>query len=174
MIRKDLKELELNLLDGAGRWSLTVPHRAVERFRFLGLRGRGERQTVELEGAVAVRAASYILPRINSFGGTARQVREAVTLLEEVGPPERVFAAAPRLVGQTRLTRMGPETRLALEMAAHEETERWAMEGELAVLEAAWREAEEIASIADRLLIPESVENWIRQHRETGSKKPTE
>jgi hypothetical protein len=42
--------------------------------------------------------------------------------------------------------------RLALEMAAHEETERRALEGELAELAAAWREADEIASIADALL----------------------
>ena len=40
---------------------------------------------------------------------------------------------------------------LALEMALHEETERRALHGELAMLEAMWREAEEIASIADRL-----------------------
>ena len=40
---------------------------------------------------------------------------------------------------------------LALEMALHEETERRAMEGELAMLEALWREAEAIAEIADRL-----------------------
>jgi hypothetical protein len=39
----------------------------------------------------------------------------------------------------------------ALEMALHEETERRAMEGELAALEEMWRQAEEIASIADRL-----------------------
>ena len=36
--------------------------------------------------------------------------------------------------------------RLALEMAVHEESERRAMEGELAVLEAAWRDAEIIAA----------------------------
>jgi hypothetical protein len=42
--------------------------------------------------------------------------------------------------------------RLALEMAAHEETERRALEGELEDLAAAWREADEIASIADALL----------------------
>ncbi len=41
---------------------------------------------------------------------------------------------------------------LALEMALHEETERRALAGELAALEAAWREAEEIAGIADTLL----------------------
>jgi hypothetical protein len=40
---------------------------------------------------------------------------------------------------------------LALEMALHEESEREALEGELAALELAWREAEEIAAIADSL-----------------------
>lgn len=42
--------------------------------------------------------------------------------------------------------------RLALEMAAHEESERRALEGELVELEAAWREADEIATIADALM----------------------
>jgi len=42
--------------------------------------------------------------------------------------------------------------RLALEMAAHEESERRALEGELGELEEAWREADEIATIADALL----------------------
>jgi len=42
--------------------------------------------------------------------------------------------------------------RLALEMAAHEESERRALDGELAELAAAWREADEIATIADALL----------------------
>jgi hypothetical protein len=36
-------------------------------------------------------------------------------------------------------------------MALNEESERRALEGELATLEAAWREAEEIAAIADAL-----------------------
>ncbi|HEX8904114.1 MAG TPA: hypothetical protein VF771_04690, partial [Longimicrobiaceae bacterium] len=44
-----------------------------------------------------------------------------------------------------------PEGALALEMALHEEQERRAMQGELALLESAWREAEEIAAIADKL-----------------------
>ena len=58
---------------------------------------------------------------------------------------------------------MDVETRLALEMAAHEETERRAMEGELAELEAAWREAEEIAGIADTLLLPKDVDEWLEK-----------
>ena len=41
--------------------------------------------------------------------------------------------------------------RLALEMVAHEEAERAALDEELVALEAAWREAEEIAAIADAL-----------------------
>jgi hypothetical protein len=48
--------------------------------------------------------------------------------------------------------------RLALEMALHEEAERAAMQGELDSLEAAWREAEEIAGIADSLLVPTDVD----------------
>lgn len=42
--------------------------------------------------------------------------------------------------------------RIALEMAAHEESERKALDGDLEALTAAWREADEIAAIADALL----------------------
>jgi hypothetical protein len=52
---------------------------------------------------------------------------------------------------QTLLPRLPLVDRLALEMAANEDAERRALEGELASLEAAWRGAEEIAAIADHL-----------------------
>jgi hypothetical protein len=42
---------------------------------------------------------------------------------------------------------------LALEMVTHEDAERRALEGELHLLEDAWREAEEIAAIADAMLV---------------------
>ena len=45
-------------------------------------------------------------------------------------------------------------------MAANEDTERRALEGELAELEAAWREAEEIAEIADNLLAARAHRLW--------------
>ena len=51
-------------------------------------------------------------------------------------------------------------------MALHEEQERQALAGELLELEAAWRQAEEIANIADNLLVPEETEQFIAQHRE--------
>ncbi len=49
--------------------------------------------------------------------------------------------------------RLAADEALALEMALHEDSERRALDGELAALERAWREAEEIAAIAD--VIPE-------------------
>ena len=55
--------------------------------------------------------------------------------------------------------------RLALEMAGHEETERIALEGDLRELHAAWCEAEEIAAIADNLLLPASIEEQLARLR---------
>jgi hypothetical protein len=54
---------------------------------------------------------------------------------------------------RTLLPRLPLVDRLALEMAANEDAERRALEGELAALESAWRGAEEIAAIADRLFL---------------------
>jgi hypothetical protein len=48
-------------------------------------------------------------------------------------------------------------------MAAHEEQERRAMEGELAELERAWQDAEEIAAIADDLLLPSGLADRLRR-----------
>ena len=57
--------------------------------------------------------------------------------------------------------------RLALEMAAHEDSERRALEGELAQLEQAWRDAEEIAAIADDMFLPEGVRTRLDALRRT-------
>ena len=67
-------------------------------------------------------------------------------------------------------------TRLALEMALHEEQERRALEGELWILEQAWKEAEEIAAIADNLLLPVGTEAFLRPtrlERQFGSPSPS-
>lgn len=98
-------------------------------------------------------------------------------MIEETGSAEAVFARAAEERGAirsgrwgfdvdaTHISQMAAGVRLALEMAGHEDTERRALEGELALLEDAWREAEEIAAIADRLLIPPAIEEWIERHR---------
>jgi hypothetical protein len=50
------------------------------------------------------------------------------------------------------LHRLPPTLRLALEMSLHERSEQFALDQELATLERDWREAEEIAAIADNLI----------------------
>lgn len=52
------------------------------------------------------------------------------------------------------LNRLPRVQRLALEMSLHEESEQRALEGELEALRRDWREAEEIAAIADGELTP--------------------
>jgi hypothetical protein len=65
---------------------------------------------------------------------------------------------------QTPLYRLPPEDRLALEMAANEDVERRALAGELAELREAWKEAEEIAAIADDMFVGEALEEFKRQY----------
>ena len=50
-------------------------------------------------------------------------------------------------------------------MAAHEDSERRALEGELDLLEQAWKEAEEVAAIADNMFLPAFVEDWMAKRR---------
>lgn len=57
---------------------------------------------------------------------------------------------------RTPLPRLPLVDRLALEMAANEDVERRALEGELALLQSAWRGAEAIAAIADQLFVERS------------------
>lgn len=132
-------------------------------------------------GADAERVASIVIPKVNRFGGKKRDVADAVTAIESLGSSERFLAylsdVAPHQMRsmtmgvserkakarQTEFNKYGlyslpANYRLALEMALHEESERRALEGELAELERAWQDAEEIAGIADNLLVPESVD----------------
>jgi hypothetical protein len=51
-------------------------------------------------------------------------------------------------------------------MALHEEAERRALQGELAELERAWRDAEEIAAVADDMFIPSSVTSAMERLRD--------
>ena len=118
--------------------------------------------------------AGVILPAINKAGGKKRTVRDAVELEEIAGSPERLvtdLASADDFKmndgSPGYIWKMPEPTRLALEMALHEEQERRALEGELWVLEQAWREAEEIAGIADNLLLPEGADDFVRKHRQT-------
>jgi hypothetical protein len=123
--------------------------------------------TVHLTGDEAQRAAGYVLPAINWAGAERREVQQAVQLIEQSrrSPADFVHDVARGPGGGRRLLDLPNATRLALEMASHEESERRAMEGELALLEAAWKQAEEIAKIADNLLVPPSVDEFLERNR---------
>jgi hypothetical protein len=65
---------------------------------------------------------------------------------------------------QTPLYRLPAVDRLALEMAANEDIERRALLGELDALHAAWKDAEEIAAIADDLFADDVLAEFKRQY----------
>jgi hypothetical protein len=92
---------------------------------------------------------------LNAAGAGRDRVQAAVNLLAASGSAEMYLrrGAADRIpVDDHSADRWVRGTRrLALEMAVHDELEREALRGELAALEAAWRQAEEIAGIADWL-----------------------
>jgi len=137
------------------------------------------------EGRDAERIASIVIPKVNRYGGSRQDIGNAVSEIEEAGGPEAYLdrltkissnLTQPRIPKSRRrvderLVRPGgqglfglPTThRLALEMALHEEVERRAMRGELAELERAWRDAEEIAAISDNLLVPSSVSETVKK-----------
>lgn len=74
----------------------------------------------------------------------------------------------------TALFRLPAVDRLALEMASNEDIERRALAGELATLAAAWKEAEEIAHIADEMFADEVLEEFKRRYHERVGKGDTE
>ena len=169
---KEAKRAKLYRGDSSEEWSVEVSYRPAERTFLAWNQGKGKRQTVVLSGPTAIRVAGHILPHVNEWGATDAQVCNAVELIEEARNAERLFAQiAPQQgairtqvifeVDATKLTKLDSNARLALEMVAHEDSERRALEGELALLEQAWRDAEEIAAIADRLAIPEPVEDLL-------------
>jgi hypothetical protein len=141
-----------------------------------GLRLRIRKRKAEdvvLEGPDARRAAGKVFPILNHGGARLKTTEDAVSMLAETGGPEAFLAetwgkAKPRPGASIRWVMSGdmkggqilhlpPISRIAFEMALHQEQERRAMEGELDELRAAWKAAEELAQISDSLLVPEEV-----------------
>lgn len=124
-----------------------------------------------LEGEDARRALATILSSFNAMGGRTKAVRSAVAEIESRASPQRFLrdVAGQRSYIRNGLSgyvnKMPKPTRLALEMAVHEEDERRALEGELWRLERAWRDAEEIAAISDDLLLPKGIDDFVARQR---------
>lgn len=170
-------------------WSILIPRKKLwsfspdrfqvvasdEAFELLKKSGRDGEAVVEVQGREAHTALGKILARVNAGGGAEKTVQSAVTAIEAAGDPAQflarsgqMFAANRRLLGMStpkdggNLAAIPGELRLAMEMAANEENERRALEGELALLEDEWRVAEEIAAISDSLLVPGNVQQDLQ------------
>lgn len=145
-----------------------------------------------LEGEEAIRTAGKLMARVNRAGGSKNNVELAVQRIESAGHPDRylrelsvearrLFDEKAAQVGRKgrksnvagALNQIPKDARLALEMATQEEAERAAMEGELTLLEAAWQQADEIAGIADNLLIPRETEEFIEREKRAESHERT-
>ncbi|MDB4950760.1 MAG: hypothetical protein JWM27_3409 [Gemmatimonadetes bacterium] len=119
-----------------------------------GLLGRG----MVIANARGARPADVAdaLRRLDAAGSAEEMVRgvagrDVPLGIRSLAGYARAKGAKARRWGDAKEERLAPGESLALEMALHETQERMALEGELAGLEAAWRQAEEIAAIADAL-----------------------
>ncbi|MEP6836283.1 MAG: hypothetical protein ABJB74_23035 [Gemmatimonas sp.] len=125
-----------------------------------------EHRTVAIKGEMAHRALSTILASTVGIAGSDKEVADAVGLLEKAASPYALLKSLPSDVIRQSMKRIPREfpgvvmpsglpatIRLALEMSLHEESERHALNGELHELERRWKEAEEIAGIADSMLL---------------------
>lgn len=127
----------------------------------------GDTHTV-LAGDAAARVLARVLAHTNRVGGSPGMVQDAVRALETRGTGRAFLRAYAHrhdgVVADPMRSKVTPDW-LALEMALHEDSERAALLGDLAALERAWREAEELAQIADNLLLPASVTARLQQWR---------
>lgn len=116
---------------------------------------------------LGIAATATFFPGGAVSGGSRRQVQDAVRAIEQARHPHRYLhdVARRNTLAPEGITALPATVRLALERVTHEETERRALEGELAQLEQAWRDAEEIAAISDSLLVPAPVRQAFEKLR---------
>jgi hypothetical protein len=145
-------------------------------------------EQVVLSGADGMRVASVALNVLNRRAGRAAELRDAVDWIGVCGSPfsgaetgsdpaflaereerrnalearQRVGLYDPMNFGES-LADMPAYQRLAFELAANEDQERLFLTTHLWLLERHWREAEEVAAIADGMLVPEKVEEQLRR-----------
>ena len=162
--RQDVKETTMLPALGDDPWGLTIKHASNTNQQVPWWRYRADTEISPVRGVDAMRAAAQLLPHLNSKGASARVVKEAVEIATQHDDPEIAFRSAAvvgaelnswnELDSVEKLAKLPTSMRLALEMISHEDAERRALEGELLMLEEAWRDAEEIAGISDNLFLP--------------------
>ncbi len=165
-----------------GSWRLRVAHRLVSPtgrlLRTIGIRSSAPLLDVTystIEGDAARRALAQLLPATNLTGGSAVDIATAVDIIAaQPHQPQRTghYLTAPDPATRAMLERphvqlgtLPAAYRLALEMSLHEADERRALDGELRELEARWREADEIAAIADSMFTNDAVDARLTELR---------
>ena len=125
---------------------------------------------VNLRGQEAILGLARWLPRLHPGGFTRDEVRRAAEGLEAKGSTElyfedmaRSYLTLPKY--HQRMSDLSALSRLTLEMASTGRIEAGTSSADIALLERAWREAEEIAAIADSLGLPRSVEGIFAKLR---------
>jgi hypothetical protein len=167
---------------GGADWHLDVPHgpELPVAKRNLGRPTTCFEGMVTLSGPAALSALAAMLPVANRDGGSQRRVRDALEVISAVPDAGHLLRTASvntetswphfhRRDGEKNLTALPPRIRLAMEMMLHETDEQRAMEGELKLLERRWRDAEEVAAIADSLTLPADMEARLTALRERAS-----
>jgi hypothetical protein len=147
------------LPDGT-RAKLRNHHQGHARLRLSGgeweLHVRHDEGESVLTGRDASRVVSVLLARLNYRGGRKFDVTLAIEMIERAGGPDKAFATwlTPEILAKSdgKLWNLPKTLALALEMAAHEEDERRALAGELAVLRLDMRDAEHVARIVEEEL----------------------
>jgi hypothetical protein len=153
-------------------WGLSLDHGVARNPNKQWWKYDSQTDTTVVHGEDALRVVAQILPTMNYKGASKRKLKEAITLVEEHRDVHAYFRAAARTADRPSffyekrrgtLQHLPSEILLALEMISHEESERHALEGDLRILEEAWREAEEIAAISDDMFLPEEISSQLSE-----------
>lgn len=123
------------------------------------------REGAQLTGTEAVQVLRQGLTYLNVTRSGRKRAEDAAREVDEVGGPERLVRDVAS--HQATLRSLRPERRLALEMAVDEQAETEELERQ-------WREAEEIADIADGTLSTTSeLEEELRRLKEKRGDQPS-
>lgn len=122
---------------------------------------------VTLFGRDCIWALALWISRLG-IGADAYSSEQAIQYIDAAGGPDgalqRISEGSLR-EESVRLRKLPAVVRVVLEIAATGDVEGAATTAELERLERARKEAEEIAAIADNLLVPPEVNEWLGRHR---------
>ena len=123
------------------------------------------REGAQLIGGDAVQVLRQGLTYLNVTRSGRRRAEDAARVVDQIGGPDRLVHDVARR--EVTLRSLRPERRLALEMAVDERAE-------VEELERQWREAEEIAEIADGTLsTSEQLEEALRRLKRDVGDQPS-